>query len=82
MANSTPANVASNATTKAPLPRGLALLGVRSAGRAPRALVRLASGRVVIVGVGSRIGRQKVVAIDADRIALSSGGAAQWLEIP
>ncbi|WP_226623748.1 pilus assembly protein PilP [Alloyangia pacifica] len=82
MANSTPPKVAATATTRAPLPRGIALLGVRGSDRNARALVRLPDGRVVTVGVGSQIGRQKIVAIDEDRIALSKGGAAEWIELP
>ncbi|MCT4369040.1 amidophosphoribosyltransferase [Yangia mangrovi] len=82
MANSTPPKVAASATTQAPLPSGIALLGVRRSDRDPRALVRLPDGRVMTVGVGTQLGRQKIVAIDEDRIALSKGGAAEWIELP
>lgn len=82
MANSTPPKVGASATTQAPLPRGIALLGVRGSNRDPRALVRLPDGRVMTVGVGTQIGRQKIVAIDEDRIALSKGGSAEWIKLP
>ncbi|MCR8550196.1 pilus assembly protein PilP [Salipiger sp. P9] len=79
----TPQNVAESATQSAKIPnRGPLLLGIFGTESAPEALIRLPGGRTETVAVGDRVQGQQVVAIDATRIALARGGAAQWLELP
>ncbi len=75
--------VAKSATTSASLSsRGIVLLGVFGKESAPGALLRVPGGRIEKVGVGSRVGSHRVVAIDDSRVALSQGGRAEWLTLP
>ncbi|WP_193141163.1 hypothetical protein [Meridianimarinicoccus sp. MJW13] len=58
------------------------LLGTFGSSRSPRALVRLASGRVVNVEVGDRIDGGKVSAIKEGRLSYVKGGRNVTLTMP
>ena len=80
---STPRNVASAATTDAPLDtRSPILLGTYGREGHRQALVRLPSGAVEELSVGDALQGRPVVAIAETHIALNVGGAAQKLWIP
>ncbi|SLN38813.1 hypothetical protein ROJ8625_01800 [Roseivivax jejudonensis] len=79
----TPATVARSATRPAQFSRReTILLGVFGSEEARQALIRLPDGRTARVTRGTRIGRDHVVSIDADRIALARNGRSRWIEIP
>ncbi|MDO6587591.1 amidophosphoribosyltransferase [Salipiger sp. 1_MG-2023] len=79
----TPDAVARTATVSADIPsRGIVLLGTFGSESAPRALLRLPGGNTATVQIGSRVGRQQVVAIDDSRIALASNGRGNWVSVP
>ncbi|KMK67353.1 Type IV pilus biogenesis [Puniceibacterium sp. IMCC21224] len=79
----TPTNVAQSATTHAEINlRKITLLGTFGSQTAPEALLRLPDGEITKVTPGDRLGRNTVIAIDSDRVALQRGNTAHWLTIP
>ncbi len=61
---------------------GLTLIGIFGTGAAPRALVRLASGRVQRVKVGDRLSGGKVIAIGEGKLILLKGTRRITLKMP
>ncbi len=61
---------------------GLTLIGIFGTGATPRALVRLASGRVMRVKVGDRLSGGKVIAIGEGRLVLLKGTRRITLKMP
>lgn len=75
--------VAQHATQKSRLtPHSMNLLGVFGPGDDLSALVRMPGGGTRKISRGSRLGRARVVAIDADGLVLQKGGATERLAIP
>ena len=75
--------VAQAATTSAPIPRAKPMLiGIFGSAEDASALVRLPSGKIAEVTRGTRIGPDKVVAVDQDSIILQRGNKAHRLSMP
>lgn len=79
----TPLNVAKLATQSGKLPgRGLVLLGLFGTSTAPKALIRLTSGRTQTIVPGDRISGREVSAIDETSVILSRKGTTYRLTLP
>ncbi|WP_420586929.1 hypothetical protein [Ruegeria sp.] len=77
------ATVESAATQKGALKKSsVSLLGVFGPKAEMRALVRLSSGRVKEVKLGSRVSSATVVAIDGDGVMLRQSGQTKRIAIP
>ncbi len=77
------ATVKSAATQKGALKKNsVSLLGVFGPKSEMRALMRLTSGRVKEVRLGTRVSTGTVVAIDADGVILQKSGETQRITIP
>ena len=80
MSNTT---VQSAATQKGALKKNsVSLLGVFGPKAEMRALMRMSSGRVKEVKLGSRVSSGTVVAIDADGVILRQSGQTKRIAIP
>lgn len=83
MANKTPAPVAEKATQKGALERGtLTLIGIAGGEESRRALILLASGRVVTAKMGERSTVGTVVGISESSVVLLRGGKELTLDLP
>jgi hypothetical protein len=77
------ATVKSAATQKSALKKNsVSLLGVFGPKSDLRALMRLSSGRVKEVKLGSRVSSGTVVAIDSDGVMLRQSGQTRRIAIP
>lgn len=77
------ATVKSAATQKGALKKSsLSVLGVFGPKSDMRALMRMSSGRVKEVKLGSRVSSGTVVAIDADGVMLRQSGQTKRMVIP
>ena len=71
------------ATQRAPLDLGkIALLGTLTGGLQPRALLRLAGGRIVTLEVGGRVGRHRLQEVSEGAVSLKRGTRTMELAIP
>lgn len=83
MTNKTSDLVAEQATQRAALERGtLTLIGLAGGVDTRRALILLASGRVVTAKMGERSSVGTVVGIDEKSVVLLRGGKELTLEMP
>ncbi|SHJ67522.1 hypothetical protein SAMN05444000_111115 [Shimia gijangensis] len=83
MTEKTSTHVAQQATQKAALTRGaLTLIGVAGGEDTRRALILLASGRVVTAKMGERSTVGTVVGINETSVVLMRGGKELTLEMP
>lgn len=83
MTNNTSALVAEQATQKAALTRGnVTLIGLAGGADTRRALILLASGRVVTARMGERSTVGTVVGIDETSVVLLRGGKELTLKMP
>lgn len=79
----TPRKVTAAATQQDALPmRGMVLLGTFMNDKAPEALIRNSFGRIEKIGLGDKIGRQQVVAINPGLVVLMRNGATERLTMP
>ncbi|THH39218.1 amidophosphoribosyltransferase [Aliishimia ponticola] len=61
----------------------LALLGTLTGGDAPRALLRKPGGRIINAGLGDRVNRHVIIAIEEGAVILHrQGGGDQRLALP
>lgn len=60
----------------------LSLIGTMGTEEAPRALVRLPSGRIEKVAVGDTLRGRRIDAIEPERMLLSRNGTQSVLEMP
>lgn len=83
MTNNTSALVAKQATQKAALTRGnVTLIGLAGGTETRRALILLASGRVVTARMGERSTIGTVLGIDETSVVLLRGGKELTLKMP
>lgn len=79
----TPENVAQLATdSTGENLNSMTLIGILGSEQAPKAMLRLASGKVVKVEPGDRVGLRQVVAIDDHSVYLSGDFANRRLKLP
>ena len=71
------------ATVQADLPRNdLALIGTLTGGDAPRALLRVANGKIVTLGIGEKAGRDTILGIEDGLVQLARGQKTYSLTMP
>ncbi|WP_158968440.1 pilus assembly protein PilZ [Chachezhania sediminis] len=79
----TPENVAKLATNETDLNlRTTTLIGLLGSPKAPSALLRLSSGKIVTVRPGDRVAGRQVSAIGDDSITLGTGAGTKRLHMP
>lgn len=81
MTPSTPDNVAEFATQTDVLRTGLALLGLFGPEDNLKALLRMPSGRIREITLGTRLSQGTVIAIDHNGLVLSKGNSTHRLTV-
>lgn len=83
LTGATPENVATKATNSNALDRStLNLLGIFGPTDSMSALVRLPGGRVRKVETGQKLGRGRIVAIDAEGLMMVKNGRSERIGMP